>query len=101
MRASPDQRLPPSASTCIPRTPAKNGETEQRLYLLNAWRETPYYSDASAPLWPGRMSDPAADDGAPDARIQALEASFTPIEIANLTVLIGRDQHLETALPWA
>ena len=22
-----------------------NGETEQRLYGLNAWRETPYYSD--------------------------------------------------------
>jgi len=23
----------------------KRGETEQRLYLLNAWRETPFYSD--------------------------------------------------------
>lgn len=22
-----------------------NGETEQRLYLLNAWRETPFYSE--------------------------------------------------------
>jgi alkylhydroperoxidase family enzyme len=23
----------------------KRGETEQRLYLLNAWRESPVYSD--------------------------------------------------------
>ena len=23
----------------------KRGETEQRLYLLNAWRETPFYTD--------------------------------------------------------
>jgi AhpD family alkylhydroperoxidase len=23
----------------------KNGETEQHLYLLNAWRETPFYSE--------------------------------------------------------
>src|SRR5512143_619227 len=29
------------------------GETEQRLYGLNAWRETPYYSDRerAALLW--------------------------------------------------
>ena len=26
-----------------------NGETEQRLYSLDAWRETPYYTRASAP----------------------------------------------------
>ena len=30
-----------------------NGETEQRLYGLDAWRETPYTRRASAPRWSG------------------------------------------------
>jgi AhpD family alkylhydroperoxidase len=31
----------------------KQGETEQRLYLLNAWRESRSTPIASAPRWPG------------------------------------------------
>ncbi len=27
-----------------------NGETEQRLYCLNAWRETDFYTEKNAPL---------------------------------------------------
>jgi len=34
-----------SASTCTRRTPVRGGETEQRIYALNAWRETPFFSD--------------------------------------------------------
>ena len=30
-----------------------NGETEQRLYGLNAWRETPYYSARERARWSG------------------------------------------------
>ena len=30
-----------------------NGESEQRLYGLAAWRETPYTRRASAPRWSG------------------------------------------------
>jgi AhpD family alkylhydroperoxidase len=68
----------------------KHGETEQRLYLLNAWRETPYYSDRerAALAWTECLTR-LATDGAPDAVYQALEAAFTPAEIANLTALIG------------
>jgi AhpD family alkylhydroperoxidase len=29
------------------------GETEQRLYVLDAWRESPFYSAVSAPRSPG------------------------------------------------
>ena len=29
------------------------GETEQRLYGLSAWQETPFYTRASAPRWSG------------------------------------------------
>lgn len=68
----------------------QHGETEQRLYLLNAWRETPYYSDRerAALAWTECLTRLPAD-GAPDAAYQALEATFTPAEIANLTALIG------------
>lgn len=29
------------------------GETEQRLYLLNAWREAPFYTEREGRPWPG------------------------------------------------
>src|SRR6185312_10743001 len=68
----------------------RHGETEQRLYLLNAWRETPYYSDRerAALAWTECLTR-LPTDGAPDAAYQALEAAFTEPEIANLTALIG------------
>jgi AhpD family alkylhydroperoxidase len=68
----------------------KRGETEQRLYLLNAWRETPFYNDRerAALAWTECLTRLPAD-GAPDAAYEALEAVFTPVEIANLTALIG------------
>ena len=68
----------------------RHGETEQRLYLLNAWRETPYYSDRerAALAWTECLTR-LPTDGAPDAVYQALEAVFTADEIANLTALIG------------
>lgn len=27
------------------------GESEQRVYALNAWRETPFFNERSAPRW--------------------------------------------------
>jgi len=68
----------------------KHGETEQRLYLLNAWREAPYYTDRerAALAWTECLTR-LSTDGAPDAVYQALEAHFSPVEIANLTALIG------------
>jgi AhpD family alkylhydroperoxidase len=68
----------------------QHGETEQRLYLLNAWRETPYYSDRerAALAWTECLTRLSAD-GAPDGVYQALEAAFTAAEIANLTAIIG------------
>jgi AhpD family alkylhydroperoxidase len=68
----------------------KHGETEQRLYLLNAWRETPYYSDRerAALAWTECLTR-LPTDGAPDAAYEAVAAVFHPVEIANLTALIG------------
>jgi len=68
----------------------KHGETEQRIYLLNAWRETPLYSgrERAALAWTESLTR-LSIDGAPDAAYRDLQASFTDIEIANLTALIG------------
>ena len=32
----------------------RRGETEQRLYLLDAWRESSLYSERERAAWPGR-----------------------------------------------
>ena len=68
----------------------KHGESEQRLYLLNAWRETPYYSDRerAALAWTECLTR-LSTDGAPDDVYDELQRQFTPIEIANLTTLVG------------
>jgi AhpD family alkylhydroperoxidase len=68
----------------------RNGETDQRMHLLNAWREAPLYSDRerAALGWTESLTRLPAD-GVPDAAYKALEDTFTPAEIANLTALIG------------
>src|ERR1700733_5476093 len=67
-----------------------HGETEQRLYLLNAWRETSVFSERerAALAWTECLTQ-LPGGVAPDADYAALEALFTPAEIANLTALIG------------
>ena len=66
------------------------GESEQRLYLLNAWRESPLYSprERAALGWTECLTR-VADSGAPDAAYDDLLPHFEPQEIANLTTLIG------------
>ena len=68
----------------------RHGETEQRLYLLSAWREAPGYSarERAALGWTDCLTL-VASRGAPDAEYDALAAQFTPAEIVNLTALIG------------
>ena len=67
-----------------------HGETEERLYLLNAWRESPLYSDRerAALAWTEALTL-VAETHAPDEDYAALSAHFTPQEQVNLTVLIG------------
>lgn len=69
----------------------KNGETEQRLYLLNAWREVPFYTERerAALGWTEHLTR-VATNGAPDAAYDRLCAAFSPTEIANLTLLVGQ-----------
>jgi len=66
------------------------GETEERLYLLDAWRESPLYSDRerAALAWTEALTL-VAETHAPDNDYALLSAHFTPEEQVKLTVLIG------------
>lgn len=66
------------------------GETEERLYLLNAWRESSLYTprERAALAWTEALTN-VAQTGAPDADYDGLAAHFSEAEIVNLTLLIG------------
>ncbi|GGC54424.1 alkyl hydroperoxide reductase AhpD [Siccirubricoccus deserti] len=67
----------------------KAGETEARLYLLNAWREAPHYTprERAALAWTEALTLVAATH-APDADYAALQPHFDEAEIVQLTMLI-------------
>ena len=67
-----------------------NGETEERLYLLSAWRESPLYSDRerAALAWTEALTL-VAETHAPDEDYEELSRHFTPEEQVKLTLLIG------------
>lgn len=62
------------------------GETEQRLYALSAWRETPFFSDRerAALEWTEAVTL-VADGHVPDEVFEAVRPHFTDREIADLT----------------
>jgi AhpD family alkylhydroperoxidase len=68
----------------------KLGETEQRLYMLSAWRESPLYTDRerAALAWT-EAATLIADTHAPDDLYEELRAHFSESEMVNLTMLIG------------
>jgi AhpD family alkylhydroperoxidase len=69
----------------------KDGETEQRLYLLAAWTEAPVYSDRerAALAWTDALTL-VATRGAPDeATHAALAAQFSKEERVKLSLLIN------------
>lgn len=65
------------------------GETEQRIYALNAWRETPFYTDRerAALEWAERLTLIAGHE-VPDELYGRVRAQFSEEEIAKLTLAI-------------
>ena len=65
------------------------GESEQRLYALAAWRETPYFSarERAALAFTESVTLLAASH-VPDADYAAVAAEFSPDEVAALVSLI-------------
>lgn len=65
------------------------GETEQRLYTLSAWRETPFYSERerAALLWTEELTLLSERD-ADDALYDSVRRHFSEEEMVNLTLAI-------------
>ncbi|SDF79159.1 alkylhydroperoxidase AhpD family core domain-containing protein [Dyadobacter soli] len=65
------------------------GEAEQRLYLLNAWREAPFYSDRErAALAYAEAVTVLKDREVTDEIFDAVNAHFNDEEIVDLTLAI-------------
>lgn len=65
------------------------GETEQRLYCLNAWRETPFYTDRERAALEWTEAITLIGEGhAPDDVYTRTRAEFSDEEMVNLTLAI-------------
>ncbi|HEX8266825.1 MAG TPA: carboxymuconolactone decarboxylase family protein [Pyrinomonadaceae bacterium] len=65
------------------------GESEQRLYLLNAWREAPFYTERerAALAWTEAVTL-ISESNASDADYAAAREQFSEQELVNLTMAI-------------
>ncbi len=65
------------------------GESEQRLYLLAAWRESPFYSEReqAAFAWTEAVTL-VADGHVPDVVFDEVKSSFTDDELVSLTMAV-------------
>jgi AhpD family alkylhydroperoxidase len=65
------------------------GETEQRLYVLDAWREAPFYSDRerAALEWTESLTL-ISQNHAPDDVYERVRQQFSEAELVALTVAI-------------
>jgi AhpD family alkylhydroperoxidase len=63
------------------------GETEQRLYGLDAWRESPYYTDRerAALEWAESLTL-VAENHVPDSVYDTARSQFSEKEVADLTL---------------
>lgn len=65
------------------------GETEQRLYALNAWRETPFFTDRerAALSWTEAVTK-VSESHVPDSVYEEVRKRFSEEELVNLTMAI-------------
>src|SRR5271169_2306808 len=66
------------------------GETEQRLYELNAWRETPFYTDRerAALEWTESLTL-VSQTHVPDEVYERVKKHFSEKEIVDLSILVS------------
>jgi alkylhydroperoxidase family enzyme len=67
-----------------------HGETEQRLYALNAWRETPFYTDRerAALAWTEAVTL-VSEGHVPDSAYDEVRAQFDEKALVDLTWAIA------------
>jgi alkylhydroperoxidase family enzyme len=75
--------------TCIQKDLRAEGETEQRLYMLEAWRESPFYSDRerAALAWAESVTN-VTDGHVPDEVYEEARKQFSEEELIDLTLAI-------------
>lgn len=67
-----------------------DGETEQRLYLLQAWREAPFYNarERAALAWCEAVTHLDPINGVPDDVYEQASAHFNERELMDLNLLV-------------
>lgn len=67
-----------------------DGETEQRLYTLDAWHETPFFSDRerAALAWTEAVTR-VNETHVPDEAFEEVKKHFNEKEIVDLTLALG------------
>jgi AhpD family alkylhydroperoxidase len=67
-----------------------HGETEQRLYLLDTWQESPFYSERerAALAWTEAVTF-VADGHVPDETYEAVRNQFSDDELVALTMAVA------------
>lgn len=65
------------------------GESEQHIYMLNAWRESPFYTDRerAALEWTESLTL-ISENHVPDEVYERVKTQFTPQELVNLTLAV-------------
>ena len=66
-----------------------HGETEQRLYELDAWRETPFYTDKerAALAWTETITL-VSETHVPDSAFEEVRKQFSEKEVVDLTLVV-------------
>lgn len=65
-----------------------NGEQEHRLYTLNAWRETPFFTERERAALAFAESLTALNGAVPDDIYEQADRHFTAEELVDLTIVI-------------
>ncbi len=66
------------------------GESEQRIYLLSAWRESPFYTDRERAALEWAEAVTLISEGhVPDGVYARVSKQFSPEELVNLSVAVA------------
>lgn len=68
----------------------KNGETEERIFLLDAWRESSFYSERERAVlaWTDALTQ-LNETAVPDEAYETLKAHFSEEDQLKITLLVG------------
>lgn len=65
------------------------GETEQRIYALSAWRETPFFTDRERAALAWAEANTLLPNGVEQALFDELRQQFSEAQLTNLTLAIA------------